>query len=339
MLSFPCKALASWKQTLLFCLSRFILPCRSLCMAVRDGCAPVLACQGHAWPEALDCDRFPAEEDMCLSPHPKFSLVAKGTYQPPQIQQFILCGYLCKCCFANNKLKYFPFFHFLWNVNSWLLFFFFTDLPKPACQNCPSVEEYPAMKTVLDTLCLHDFGEQHNLIQIPSSKHCKMFSWNYFTEFDQQQKNSVNNFPPFFLFTAVTAKLHRRRLPSGEPEFQVEGRVEFIRQGPLLPYDTQHLLQQWLLINLRCAHALVRPGRSQLYLIAGTVQPDASLAITRLFPWHKKDTSIATATRKWKHHRCWRMAEEVLTLCVHVTHDHVMTGACVKCCRITWRRE
>ncbi|CAL8261007.1 unnamed protein product [Merluccius merluccius] len=193
------------------CLDTFILPCRSLCVAVRDGCAPVLACQGHAWPEALDCDRFPAEEDMCLSPHPKFSLVAK-------------------------------------------------DLPKPACQNCPSVEEYPPMKTVLDTLCLHDF--------------------------------------------AVTAKLHRRRLPSGEPEFQVEGRVEFIRQGPLLPYDTQHLLQQWLLINLRCAHALVRPGRSQLYLIAGTVQPDASLAITRLFPWHKRDTSIATATRKWKHHRC-----------------------------------
>ena len=102
----------------------------------------------------------------------------------------------------------------------------------------------------------------------------------------------------------MTAKLHRRRLPSGEPEFQVDGRVEFIRQGPLLPYDTQHLLQQWLLINLRCAHALVRPGRSQLYLITGTVQADTTLAITRLFPWHKKDANMATATRKWKHHRC-----------------------------------
>ncbi|XP_059918048.1 sizzled [Gadus macrocephalus] len=193
------------------CLDTFVLPCRSLCTAVRDSCAPVLACQGQAWPEALDCARFPAEEDMCLSPHPKF----------PQ---------------------------------------FTKDLPKPACQNCPSVEEYPTMKGVLDTLCQHDF--------------------------------------------AVTAKLHRRRLPSGEPEFQVDGRVEFIRQGPLLPYDTQHLLQQWLLINLRCAHALVRPGRSQLYLIVGTVQADTTLAITRLFPWHKKDANIATATRKWKHHRC-----------------------------------
>lgn len=57
---------------------RFIQPCRSLCVAVRDSCAPVLACQGHPWPEVLDCDRFPAEEDMCLTPHAKFNHFAKG---------------------------------------------------------------------------------------------------------------------------------------------------------------------------------------------------------------------------------------------------------------------
>lgn len=45
---------------------------------MRDSCAPVLACQGHPWPEALDCDRFPAEEDMCLTPHAKFNHFAKG---------------------------------------------------------------------------------------------------------------------------------------------------------------------------------------------------------------------------------------------------------------------
>ncbi|XP_034074647.1 sizzled [Gymnodraco acuticeps] len=193
------------------CLDTFIRPCRSLCVAVRDSCAPVLACQGQPWPEALDCDRFPAQEDMCLSPYSKSSHSAK-------------------------------------------------DLPKPACQNCPSVEESPAMKTVLDAFCLHDF--------------------------------------------AVTAKIHRRRLPLGKPEFEVEGRVEFIRQGPLLPYDTQHLLQQWLLINLQCANILVRPGRSQLYVLTGFVQNDGTLALTRLFPWHKKDINMAVATRKWKHHRC-----------------------------------
>lgn len=110
----------------------------------------------------------------------------------------------------------------------------------------------------------------------------------------------------FSLFlTAVTARLHRLRLPTGEPEFQIEGRVEFVRQGPLLPYDTQHLLQQWLLINSRCAHALVRPGRSQLYVLIGSVQQDGTLSLTRAFPWYKKDLNIAVAIRKWKHHRCW----------------------------------
>lgn len=39
------------------------------------------------------------------------------------------------------------------------ILFVITDLPKPACQNCPSVEEAPAMKTVLDAFCQHDFGK------------------------------------------------------------------------------------------------------------------------------------------------------------------------------------
>lgn len=125
-----------------------------------------------------------------------------------------------------------------------------------------------------------------------------------FLEIIHKFPNQLINSPPPLFYTAVTAKLHRRRLPMGEPEFEVEGRVEFIRQGPLLPYDTQHLLQQWLLINIRCANALVRPGRSQLYVLTGSVQPDGTLALTRLFPWHKKDANIAVATRKWKHHRC-----------------------------------
>lgn len=102
----------------------------------------------------------------------------------------------------------------------------------------------------------------------------------------------------------MTAKIRRFRHPGDESEFQVEGRVEFIRQGPLLPYDTQHLLQQWLLINVRCASALVRPARSQLYVLTGSVQPDGTIALIYLFPWHKKDAGIALATRKWKHHRC-----------------------------------
>lgn len=108
----------------------------------------------------------------------------------------------------------------------------------------------------------------------------------------------------FFFSVAITAKIHHRRRPLGEPQFEIDGRVEFIRQGPLLAYDTQHVLQQWLLINLQCAKILVLPGRSQLFVLTGFVASDGSLALTRLFPWHKKDVNIAVATRKWKHHKC-----------------------------------
>ncbi|XP_065133423.1 sizzled [Paramisgurnus dabryanus] len=194
------------------CLDRFIQPCRSVCRAVRDSCAPVLACHGHAWPEALDCDRFPEQDDTCLTPLPK-------------------------------------------HISA-----FSKEFPQPACQNCPSVEEVPSLKRVMDALCLSDF--------------------------------------------AVKAKISRRRLPSSDPELMVEGHVEFIQRGPLLPYDTASLLQRWLLINLRCAHDLVRPGRAQLYLITGTMRPNGSIELSSLFPWLKKDLHITVATRKWKHHKC-----------------------------------
>lgn len=38
------------------------------------------------------------------------------------------------------------------------LFVFWTDLPRVACQNCPSVEEAPSLKAVLDAFCRQDFG-------------------------------------------------------------------------------------------------------------------------------------------------------------------------------------
>ncbi|XP_075061388.1 secreted frizzled-related protein 5-like [Mixophyes fleayi] len=48
------------------CMDTFIQPCRSMCESVRDSCAPVLACHEQSWPEMLNCDRFPAGDDMCL---------------------------------------------------------------------------------------------------------------------------------------------------------------------------------------------------------------------------------------------------------------------------------
>lgn len=177
-----------------------------------------------------------------------------------------------------------------------MICFICTDLPKPVCQNCPSVEENPTIKYILDAFCTYDFGKlKRSLIS------CGLFSFAALLPHDFQ--NQVIHVCLFC--TAVVAKIHRRRLLLGEPEFDIEGRVEFLRQGPLLPYDTQDLLQQWLLINIRCAETLVRPGRFQLYVLIGSVQPDGTLALTRLFPWHKRDVNMVVAARKWKHHKCW----------------------------------
>lgn len=48
------------------CLDRPIYPCRSLCEAVRDSCAPVMETYGFPWPEMLTCDKFPIDNDLCI---------------------------------------------------------------------------------------------------------------------------------------------------------------------------------------------------------------------------------------------------------------------------------
>lgn len=48
-------------------LPRLIYPCRSLCETVKRSCAPVMACYGYPWPEILNCDKFPADHELCIS--------------------------------------------------------------------------------------------------------------------------------------------------------------------------------------------------------------------------------------------------------------------------------
>ncbi|XP_042606680.1 secreted frizzled-related protein 5 isoform X2 [Cyprinus carpio] len=49
------------------CLERIISPCRSLCVSVRDSCAPIMSCYGYPWPRILQCDQFPKDHLMCIS--------------------------------------------------------------------------------------------------------------------------------------------------------------------------------------------------------------------------------------------------------------------------------
>uniref|UniRef100_A0A6J0V649 Secreted frizzled-related protein 5 n=1 Tax=Pogona vitticeps TaxID=103695 RepID=A0A6J0V649_9SAUR len=49
------------------CLDRPIYPCRSLCEVVRDSCAPVMESYGFPWPEMLNCNKFPFDNDLCIT--------------------------------------------------------------------------------------------------------------------------------------------------------------------------------------------------------------------------------------------------------------------------------
>uniref|UniRef100_A0A8C8RXF9 Secreted frizzled-related protein 2 n=1 Tax=Pelusios castaneus TaxID=367368 RepID=A0A8C8RXF9_9SAUR len=71
------------------CLDTFIHPCRSMCVSVRDSCAPVLLCHGQPWPDSLDCDRFPADEDMCLASLSKeYKYIRKACQTCPAVEEF-----------------------------------------------------------------------------------------------------------------------------------------------------------------------------------------------------------------------------------------------------------
>ena len=49
------------------CLERPIYPCRSLCQSVRAGCEGRMQAYGFPWPAMLDCDKFPLDNDMCIT--------------------------------------------------------------------------------------------------------------------------------------------------------------------------------------------------------------------------------------------------------------------------------
>jgi len=49
------------------CLERPIYPCRSLCQNVKAGCIGTMKSHGFPWPSMLDCDKFPLDNDMCIT--------------------------------------------------------------------------------------------------------------------------------------------------------------------------------------------------------------------------------------------------------------------------------
>ena len=48
------------------CLDRPIYPCRTLCEAVKKDCEGRMLKYGYAWPEMLNCDKYPSDNDLCI---------------------------------------------------------------------------------------------------------------------------------------------------------------------------------------------------------------------------------------------------------------------------------
>ena len=48
------------------CLDRHIFPCKSLCEAVKSSCEMRMNKYGYTWPEILNCDKFPEDDDLCI---------------------------------------------------------------------------------------------------------------------------------------------------------------------------------------------------------------------------------------------------------------------------------
>jgi len=48
------------------CLDYIIRPCKSLCLAVKNGCESYLLKYGYSWPDMLNCDQFPGDNNLCI---------------------------------------------------------------------------------------------------------------------------------------------------------------------------------------------------------------------------------------------------------------------------------
>lgn len=57
-----------------------ILPCRSLCQAVRSGCERKMMSYNFTWPDMLNCDRYPPDNDMCIEPQHRLSKPGGAMY-------------------------------------------------------------------------------------------------------------------------------------------------------------------------------------------------------------------------------------------------------------------
>uniref|UniRef100_A0A8C9MKD2 Secreted frizzled-related protein 5-like n=1 Tax=Serinus canaria TaxID=9135 RepID=A0A8C9MKD2_SERCA len=101
----------------------------------------------------------------------------------------------------------------------------------------------------------------------------------------------------------VKVKLSKKRTAFEDQEYNIECQVEFITQGSLLPYETQSMIQQWLLINEKCIERMTPTHRPMVYLLVGNIE-EGIILVKQVYRWQRKDSQLTLATQKWRHHKC-----------------------------------
>uniref|UniRef100_A0A8C9MKW5 Secreted frizzled-related protein 5-like n=1 Tax=Serinus canaria TaxID=9135 RepID=A0A8C9MKW5_SERCA len=97
--------------------------------------------------------------------------------------------------------------------------------------------------------------------------------------------------------------LSKKRTAFEDQEYNIECQVEFITQGSLLPYETQSMIQQWLLINEKCIERMTPTHRPMVYLLVGNIE-EGIILVKQVYRWQRKDSQLTLATQKWRHHKC-----------------------------------
>lgn len=74
------------------CLDRPIFPCRSLCEAVQRGCEETMLRYGYPWPDMVRCDKFPQDNDMCITVQSTVkgeTAACRACHQPNTTESFV----------------------------------------------------------------------------------------------------------------------------------------------------------------------------------------------------------------------------------------------------------
>lgn len=95
----------------------------------------------------------------------------------------------------------------------------------------------------------------------------------------------------------MKVKLSKKRTASEDQEYNIECQVEFTSQGSLLPYETQNMIQQWLLINEKCVERMSPTHRPMMYLFVGNIE-EGIILVNQVYRWQRKDSQLTLADRK-----------------------------------------